>query len=672
MPASEDLNTNLIKSLTSVHLPPPPASHQLPLPLELEIQEIQQKQIQEIQKLNQQHAPLQRALTNKTAPKSTSAIEPMPLTKSKHLSATTEEISLPLTTPPHTVTRGESTVRSESTKAMQETPTVPQGRAKRSSKDPLSPQYSSPSLGQAAERASAVKKDLKPPQPSFVTPKTSKKQQQRGKQLKEQQERESFELPSPRRMPKVIYNSSQKPPYSYAILIGMAILRGDGRKLTLSQIYNWISSTFRYYRMEDVGWQNSIRHNLSLNKAFIKTEKSSDGKGHYWEVAKGHELQFIKNKNRKKAFGIQLEHPKKDELRLVEPAPLSSDISKKKKRSHSGSSTSEESPSSSSSSEDNDYEYKPQTQTPKAQIRSTETRMVSRVPLKKSNSAIGLQRYFLPSVTYSGATDDELEEEEEEEGTKIPRKKQQLRTVSTGNGQLKNIPSLEAPETNWAASALGERIIFGQVKSDSPRERLVNLPLTSSFSCNTNFELSPLKRQETGPLLEPLTPSSRLSTFSTNFTIPTSQTSSMRTPLRHTTAGTPKSLLNTAQNAHVLQFLRTPTTKIRTPSGASNSILRKFWHSPSVMDDFYTSPSIPRNSDDSYHESLFWGSPERQPRRQLFQETSGTYDLFGIDICSVVKRAVEDRDSNGVCAAGSRLDSVMEREGSTTDEDVEQ
>lgn len=76
----------------------------------------------------------------------------------------------------------------------------------------------------------------------------------------------------------------KKPPYSYAILICLAILQSPEGKLTLSQIYNWISTHFSFYKPKDASWQNSIRHNLSLNEAFIKTEKSYDGKGHYWEV----------------------------------------------------------------------------------------------------------------------------------------------------------------------------------------------------------------------------------------------------------------------------------------------------------------------------------------------------------------------------------------------------
>lgn len=96
-------------------------------------------------------------------------------------------------------------------------------------------------------------------------------------------------------------DSTDKPPYSYATLIGMSILTHPDKQLTLSQIYLWISETFKYYRREDVGWQNSIRHNLSLNKAFVKGAKSKDGKGHFWCIKPECEDLFLKAKNNKKS-----------------------------------------------------------------------------------------------------------------------------------------------------------------------------------------------------------------------------------------------------------------------------------------------------------------------------------------------------------------------------------
>ncbi|KAL8734942.1 MAG: hypothetical protein Q9166_001294 [cf. Caloplaca sp. 2 TL-2023] len=104
-------------------------------------------------------------------------------------------------------------------------------------------------------------------------------------------------LPDPDELPTPEDNH-EKPNYSYASLIGMSILRAHNRRLTLSQIYKWISDTFSYYRISEPGWQNSIRHNLSINKAFMKQERPKDdpGKGNYWIIKPGMEAPFLKEK----------------------------------------------------------------------------------------------------------------------------------------------------------------------------------------------------------------------------------------------------------------------------------------------------------------------------------------------------------------------------------------
>lgn len=117
-------------------------------------------------------------------------------------------------------------------------------------------------------------------------------------------------IPQPADMPTV-EDDGNKPPYSYAMLIGMSILRAPNRRLTLAQIYKWICDNFAYYRTAETGWQNSIRHNLSLSRAFVKRERPKDdpGKGNYWAIEPGMEGQFLKDKNGRRSTTLSLTTP---------------------------------------------------------------------------------------------------------------------------------------------------------------------------------------------------------------------------------------------------------------------------------------------------------------------------------------------------------------------------
>ena len=89
----------------------------------------------------------------------------------------------------------------------------------------------------------------------------------------------------------------KKPNCSYATLIAQAILSVPEERLPLSGIYEWIKAHFSYYRHMEGGWQNSIRHNLSLNQAFCKTtrETHEPGKGGMWYIREEKKEQFKKD-----------------------------------------------------------------------------------------------------------------------------------------------------------------------------------------------------------------------------------------------------------------------------------------------------------------------------------------------------------------------------------------
>ena len=78
-----------------------------------------------------------------------------------------------------------------------------------------------------------------------------------------------------------------KPKLSYKKLISMAIKDSHFKMLKLTDIYAWILARYPGFNSNRTGFQNSVRHNLSLNKVFIKVNLpgvANNGKGNYWTI----------------------------------------------------------------------------------------------------------------------------------------------------------------------------------------------------------------------------------------------------------------------------------------------------------------------------------------------------------------------------------------------------
>ncbi|KAI1716456.1 forkhead domain-containing protein [Ditylenchus destructor] len=106
----------------------------------------------------------------------------------------------------------------------------------------------------------------------------------------------------------------ERPSLSYKDLIIEAIESSPEKRLKLSEIYQVIRYLHPYYskRADQWGWQNSIRHNLSLHDCFIKLplkQTSASGVvGHYWTVVRDAEEKHGSSRRRSRAATKHSKH----------------------------------------------------------------------------------------------------------------------------------------------------------------------------------------------------------------------------------------------------------------------------------------------------------------------------------------------------------------------------
>lgn len=522
----------------------------------------------------------------------------------------------------------------------------------------LSPEFSSPSLyapninisiindSPITEQRSENSKPL--PAPVFKKKRTAEttnpSSNKRSKHYKSTST--DFIIPQPHEMPEINFTSDSKPPYSYATLIGMALLRSSERRLTLAEIYQWITDNFKYYKKGDVGWQNSIRHNLSLNKAFEKTEKSKEKKGHFWQIVSGYEHNYCNIKEIKRGVSTS-----NNSAKIQEPTtPRSQTNSSSDIDTHDDDDDDDDNDDINMADDENSRSEFDIIKTPKYNEQYNVYQLQTSQPQLLNHR--NFNHIYHKNTNHSRNLSDGL--------NSIPEI-----TISSGNS-----PFLVA---------------FG-ASPGVPGSTSESLDFTSSFSCQSNFELSPLKLMEPdpiGPILEPITPNRsshriNLPSITKQLILPLPNSSSSNS--NSSSAGSSLSILH--PNTSSMPFKHsTPIRYSHTP--ISNSLLntngtlsRKIWASPSYLDDFYTSPiahgrkqhqqlsslhnqlqqsqsqTQTKSLQQRYHQhqhhhhqkSNIYGSPIPAAKRRLNMMNNGysTNDIFGIDICTIQTNEYDD------------------------------
>ncbi|THU99100.1 hypothetical protein K435DRAFT_828227 [Dendrothele bispora CBS 962.96] len=104
----------------------------------------------------------------------------------------------------------------------------------------------------------------------------------------------------PYKLPSGPY-SPNKPDLSYAALLGQAILSSSDHRLTLQEIYDWITIVYPYFKRGETTWMNSIRHVLSTTACFRKVMRDRTLGRTQWAIW-DEDLECFKNGGFRKQF----------------------------------------------------------------------------------------------------------------------------------------------------------------------------------------------------------------------------------------------------------------------------------------------------------------------------------------------------------------------------------
>lgn len=403
-------------------------------------------------------------------------------------------------------------------------------------------------------------------------------------------------------MPPIV-DDGTKPPYSYATLIGIAILRSEEKKLTLSQIYKWINDTFSWYRKSKSGWQNSIRHNLSLNKAFKKQErpKGDPGKGNYWLVETGCEHQFLKARITKRSSNFPTSTFAKTSTSVQYSSSVVSPLETEKEEGQ-------------NDLDDDNDDNRP---ADKIHYDPEFNQDLTLTPLKRSKTAIGLRQFDDPSSPTRKRAFDPTDFPANDTTNNIFKKKRL--NIRDAKSSLDSIPNLNAPPTSWLPFTNDEgmsmtQVVYNSVSIESP----VRNSIGSGLMIGKGLTVTPKRTQlGNGFAANPAT-----STPNSKFLSPS--------PFKAY-----KNLSNSPMGGSSFEFEDIyPYSPIR-----SSPSRQRF--------GFF------KEEDDLISRACF-GSPDKRAakRRGYFEYSSGVAgfdgegnasDVFGVDICQVVKRAVQER-----------------------------